>query len=229
MAFRSVFCVPYWIEIRLIISRRKYFNITNFDGHFLNDSYGLKTNSLFKLPDFIWTGLLIFTYKALCKFYDARPPLDVWIYYNSFISSVNLSIYTDVTWLGGEDMHRNQLKLPISSDTLFCPSFFWIMFIYWRTNYQISGLLRITFYFDSKANTFRNIYKHWKIFDLENIWFRKTWVQSQIESYQRLQKWYLIPHMLNTQHYKVRIKGRVKQSKERSSSYWKRNFRVTLD
>ena len=44
----------------------------------------------------------------------------------------------------------------------------------------------------------------------------ETEVQSQVELYQRLKKWYLIP--LNTQHYKVRIKGKVEQSKEKSSA-----------
>ena len=38
---------------------------------------------------------------------------------------------------------------------------------------------------------------------------RETWIQSQVESYQRLNKWYLMsPVLLNTQHYKVRIKGK---------------------
>ena len=35
----------------------------------------------------------------------------------------------------------------------------------------------------------------------------ETWVQSQLKSYQRLKKWYL----LYTQHYKVRIKGKVER------------------
>ena len=42
---------------------------------------------------------------------------------------------------------------------------------------------------------------------------QKTWVQSQIESYQTLKKWYLMP-----QHYKVRIKSKVEHSRERSSA-----------
>ena len=107
---------------------------------------------------------------------------------------------------------------------------------------------------------------------------RETWVQSQVESYQRLKKWYLnllpnslcqyisimarvstngpgdlgsipgrvIPKtqkmvldasLLNTQHYKVRIKGKVEQSREGvapsptpwCSSYRKGSLRVTLD
>ena len=36
---------------------------------------------------------------------------------------------------------------------------------------------------------------------------RETWVQSQVESYQRLKKMVLDVSLLNTQHYKVRIKG----------------------
>ena len=47
------------------------------------------------------------------------------------------------------------------------------------------------------------------------VW--ETWVQSQVASYQRLYKWYLIPPCLKTQQYKVRIKGKVEQSRERSS------------
>ena len=43
----------------------------------------------------------------------------------------------------------------------------------------------------------------------------ETRVQSQVESYQRLKNAYL----LNTQHYKVRIKGKVEQSREESSPF----------
>ena len=45
---------------------------------------------------------------------------------------------------------------------------------------------------------------------------RETAVQSQVESYQRLKKMVLDTSLLNTQHYKVRIKGRVEQYRERS-------------
>ena len=66
---------------------------------------------------------------------------------------------------------------------------------------------------------------------------RETGVQSQVESYQRLKKCYLISPCL-TQHYKVRIKGKVEQSKERSSAlfetpwpiwYRKGNLWVAVD
>ena len=43
-----------------------------------------------------------------------------------------------------------------------------------------------------------------------------TWVQSQVESYQKLKKMVLDVSLLNTQHYKVRIKGKMEQSRERS-------------
>ena len=43
---------------------------------------------------------------------------------------------------------------------------------------------------------------------------RETWVQSQVESYQRLKKMVLDTSLLNTQHYKVSIKGKVEQSGE---------------
>ena len=41
---------------------------------------------------------------------------------------------------------------------------------------------------------------------------------DQVEAYQRLKKWYLILPCL-TQRYKVRIKGKVEQSKERSCAF----------
>ena len=47
---------------------------------------------------------------------------------------------------------------------------------------------------------------------------RKTRVQSQVESNQILKKMVLDISLLDTLHDKVRIKGKVKQSKERSST-----------
>ena len=46
----------------------------------------------------------------------------------------------------------------------------------------------------------------------------KTRVQYQVESYQRLKKMVLDSALLNTQRYKVRIKGKVEQSREWSSA-----------
>ena len=43
-------------------------------------------------------------------------------------------------------------------------------------------------------------------------------VQSQVESYQSLKKMVLDATLLNTQHNKVRIKGKVEQSREWSSA-----------
>ena len=50
---------------------------------------------------------------------------------------------------------------------------------------------------------------------------RKTGVQSQVASYQRLKKkkkGVLDATLLNTQHYKIQIKGKVEQYRERSSA-----------
>ena len=47
---------------------------------------------------------------------------------------------------------------------------------------------------------------------------QETWVQSQVESYQRLKKMVLDASLLKSQHYKVGIKGKMKQSSERSSA-----------
>ena len=44
---------------------------------------------------------------------------------------------------------------------------------------------------------------------------RETWVQSQVEPYQRLNKMVLDATVLNTLHYKVRIKGKKEQSREK--------------
>ena len=66
---------------------------------------------------------------------------------------------------------------------------------------------------------------------------RKTRVQSQVESYQRLQKWHLIPPCLTLSY--IRYVSRVKWSNPgkgvapfptpRCSSYWKGSLLVTLD
>ena len=46
----------------------------------------------------------------------------------------------------------------------------------------------------------------------------ETWVQSQVESYQRLKKMVIDTALLNTEYYKAMIKSKVKQYRERSSS-----------
>ena len=50
---------------------------------------------------------------------------------------------------------------------------------------------------------------------------RETGVQSQVESYQRLKKMVFDAALLNTQHYKVQINGKVEKSKERGSAFSK--------
>ena len=66
---------------------------------------------------------------------------------------------------------------------------------------------------------------------------RESWVQSQVASYQRLEKWYLIPPCLTLS--KIRYVSRVKLSNSGKeiapsptpwcSSYWKGNLLVALD
>ena len=66
---------------------------------------------------------------------------------------------------------------------------------------------------------------------------RETWVQSQVESYQRLKKWYLIPPCLTLSNvqYVSRVKwsnpgkGVALSSTLRCSSYRKGSLRVALD
>ena len=45
---------------------------------------------------------------------------------------------------------------------------------------------------------------------------QETWVESQVESYQRLKKMVLDASLIYTQHYKVGIKGKVEQSGKKS-------------
>ena len=66
---------------------------------------------------------------------------------------------------------------------------------------------------------------------------RETWVQSQVASYQRLKKWYMIPSCLTLSN--IRYVSRVKWSNPgkgltpsptpRCSSYWKGSLLVALD
>ena len=63
---------------------------------------------------------------------------------------------------------------------------------------------------------------------------KKVWVQSQVESYSKMVKdSKMVPDasLLNTQHYNVRIKGKVRQSfpTHWCCSYRKGSLRVTLD
>ena len=66
---------------------------------------------------------------------------------------------------------------------------------------------------------------------------RETWVQSQVESYQRLKKWYLMPPCLTLSIIRYGSRGKVEQSREGvapyptpwCSSYRKGSLRVTLD
>ena len=64
---------------------------------------------------------------------------------------------------------------------------------------------------------------------------RETWVQSQVASYQRLKKWYLIPPCLKLSN--IRYLSRVKWSNPGKgvapsptpSSYWKGSLLIALD
>ena len=66
---------------------------------------------------------------------------------------------------------------------------------------------------------------------------RETWVQSQVESYQRLKKWYLMPPCLTLSIIRYGSRVRVEQSREGvapSPTYWCSSYRkgslqVTLD
>ena len=96
---------------------------------------------------------------------------------------------------------------------------------------------QISFFGTVLSNT-NNFYTDIYIYMLEcSPMARESWVQSQVESYQRLKKMVLDASLLNTQHYKVRIKGKVEQSREGvapspthwCSSYQKGSLQATLD
>ena len=67
-------------------------------------------------------------------------------------------------------------------------------------------------------------------------WSGRPWFNPRL-SHNKDSKMVLDPALFNIQHIKVRIKGKVEQSREwsstlstpRCSSYWKGSFRVTLD
>ena len=78
------------------------------------------------------------------------------------------------------------------------------------------------------------IYKEWV--ECSPV-IQETGVQSQVESYQKLKKWYLMPPCLtlSTILWGSRVKWSnpgnavVSSPTPRCSSYWKRRLRVTLD
>ena len=60
---------------------------------------------------------------------------------------------------------------------------------------------------------------------------RETWVQSQVESYQWLKKWYLMPPCLTLSiiRYGLRVKWSNPSPTPSCSSYWKGSLWVALD
>ncbi len=59
---------------------------------------------------------------------------------------------------------------------------------------------------------------HWPISLMSRVFANGPGDWSQVKSYQRLKKMVLDATLLSTQHYKVRIKGKVEQSWEWSSA-----------
>ena len=69
---------------------------------------------------------------------------------------------------------------------------------------------------------YKELILKWGLFSKPDIGItaREIWVQSHVESYQKLKKKMVLDaSLLNTQHYKVRIKGKVEQSRERSNAF----------
>ena len=93
-----------------------------------------------------------------------------------------------------------------------------------------------TFYTNNN-NFILELIKKMIFFKNDSPMVRDTCVQSQVEVIPKTQKMVLDDSLLNTQHYKVRIKGKVEQSREGvapsptpwCSSYRKGSLRVTLD
>ena len=115
-------------------------------------------------------------------------------------------------------------------------------FIHYPMKTPLDFLLCSVFFFNKKninINFFSIMF--WLLYVLHNNntlvkWLecspmaRETWVQSQVESYQRLKKWYLMPPCLTLS--VIRYGSRVKWSnpgKEVAPSYRKGSLWVTLD
>ena len=62
-----------------------------------------------------------------------------------------------------------------------------------------------------------NIINHYPNYITISPVAQETGVQFQVNSYERLKKWYLVMPCLKLSIYKVTIKGKVEQSKERTS------------
>ena len=96
-----------------------------------------------------------------------------------------------------------------------------------------------TFAIKWEVNTYKEVFL--RAFITVSLWCCRwqynTMTRSQVESYQILKKMVFDAFWLNTQHYKVRVKGKCSNSGKRiissptpqCSAYWKGSLRVTLD
>ena len=92
---------------------------------------------------------------------------------------------------------------------------------------------QMRFYYSTQSTFFHQCCTTWECLPM----FRETGVQFQVESYQRLKKWYLISTslILSIIKYVSRVtwrnpgKGVVPSPTPRCSSYWKGSLRVALD
>ena len=145
---------------------------------------------------------------------------------------------------GGVDFHSRQVQLWFSFCLFYSLTKGDFLSI-WNFNFSLYVVKVLN------ENTFLNVYNLTSR-GLEGKWivrcivldiglgvrvFANGPVQSQVESYAKTQKMVLDASLLNTQHYKVRIKGKVEQSREGvaptptpwCSSYRKGSLRVTLN
>ena len=125
------------------------------------------------------------------------------------------------------------LKRKCSLQNILQSIYIYIYIYTWKINLLKIALIFVQKY-ARKAVMMKFLYLY---FCMCSPMVRVTWVQSQIASYHRLKKWYLIPPCLTLSN--IREVSRAKWSNPgkgvapsptpRCSSYWKRSLLVTLD
>ena len=149
-----------------------------------------------------------------------------WSVINNFFLSFNLpeftytysSSYTHAHPFSYYYYHTTQIHCPSGSSFQLSkemiPNGMW-----WRMCWHHTGFKKKSLYVTKILMYNRNLAKttHYKdcIYLHSSSMIRETWVQSQVKSYQRLKKWYLMPLYLTLTHYPYL---KVAPSRERSST-----------
>ena len=178
-----------------------------------------------------WMFIFII-YQNLLQYITVISCLIVYLFNHIIFISINFILFISIPTFSSSFYLKYIYNFPLyQSIILFIYILFFSSSFYLNYIYIYLHLIPISPSFHLSLN--HSVF----LFSAFSPMARETWVQSQVESYQRLKKLYLMPPLLNTQHYKVRIKGKVEQSREGvapslthwCSSYRKGSLRVTLD